>query len=253
MAAAWTLTIVVPALNEAAGVESAVAVMQAAARQGVADYEILLYDDGSTDATGRLMDALAAGDPRMTVIHHAVPQGLGGVVRAGYARARMDYVLWVDGKGATTREALDALIARGGAADLVVPFPENDHERPWFRRVLSGAFVQLLNELFGFRLRYYNMPVLCPATLARAVLPGTRSHAFQAEMLIRLMKAGARVETLGVRDNFQFDWRHTTAFRWSNLAGVAAFLWRTWRAVHDPAQQAAVREAVRAWQGRGRG
>lgn len=240
-----SVTVVVPALNEARGLEGAVDIILAAlARRGTA-YEVIIIDDGSTDGTGMLADGLAARHPRVQALHHARPCGLGGTVREGYARARMEHVLWVDGKGATTPEALDAILARCGEADLVVPYPVNQHERLWFRRAISRAFVGLLNGIFRIGLSYYTMPVLCKTSLARAVRLDTRSHALQAEMLIKLIKAGCSYVTVPVRDNYAFAWNHTKAFRWANVSGVAAFLARTLWAVYGPGGRERLRAAVK--------
>lgn len=239
-----SITVVVPALNEARGLETAVGIILAALRRRFDEYEVILLDDGSTDGTGPLADRLAEPDPHVQALHHARPFGLGGTVRDGYARARMEYVIWVDGKGATTAEALDAIFARCGEADLVVPYPVNQHERLWFRRVISRAFVLLLNGLFRIGLSYYTMPVLCRTSLARAVRLDTPSHAFQAEMLIKLIKAGCSYVTVPVRDNYAFAWHHTKAFRPANVAGVAAFLARTLWAVYGPGGRAVLRAAV---------
>jgi glycosyltransferase involved in cell wall biosynthesis len=62
----------------------------------ISDYEVLIVDDASTDATGKIADELAAGDPRIRVVHHAENRKLGGSVRTGLAEATTDLVLYTD-------------------------------------------------------------------------------------------------------------------------------------------------------------
>lgn len=245
MSGSDSITIVMPALNEASGLEAALNIVLAVLPGRSGAYEVLLFDDGSTDGTGVLADRLAAAHPGVVqAFHHQQPHGLGATIREGYARARMDHVIWVDGKGATTAEGLDAICARRGEADLVIPWPTNQSERPWFRRVISRAFVSLLNALFGLHLPYYTAPALCRADLARAVPSRSASHAFQAELLIQLLLAGCSHVVVPIRDNFAFDWRHTSAFRPANVAGVASFLLRTLWTVYRPGGRARLRAAV---------
>ena len=49
--------------------------------------EILVVDDNSPDGTGKLADEIAAGEPRVHVLHRSQKQGLGSAYRAGLARA----------------------------------------------------------------------------------------------------------------------------------------------------------------------
>jgi glycosyltransferase involved in cell wall biosynthesis len=44
----------------------------------IADYELIIVNDASTDRTAEIADAIAAADPHVTVIHHAKNRKLGG-------------------------------------------------------------------------------------------------------------------------------------------------------------------------------
>src|SRR4051812_17370597 len=62
----------------------------------IADYEVLIVDDASTDATGKMADELAAADPHIRVVHHEHNRKLGGSVRTGLQESRGDLVLYTD-------------------------------------------------------------------------------------------------------------------------------------------------------------
>ncbi|MEO7295992.1 MAG: glycosyltransferase family 2 protein, partial [Candidatus Limnocylindria bacterium] len=58
--------------------------------------EVLVVNDGSTDRTPALADALAAADPRVRV-HHQENRGYGGALRAGFANASGELICFSDG------------------------------------------------------------------------------------------------------------------------------------------------------------
>lgn len=228
--AAKSITVVVPALNEEHHLESAVEIIVEAVERWFDEYEIFIYNDGSTDSTGEVAERIAARNGQITAIHHARPQCLGGVIQAGLQRATMTYFMWIDGKGATTAESLNNIFSRCGEADLVVPWPTNQHERPFVRRVISRTFVVLFNTLFRLRLNYYTHPVLCRTEQAQRFTIRTASYAFQVEALIKMIKSGCSYVQVPVKDHFQLQEvgkRKTKAFRWKNVSGTLVCLLRT--------------------------
>jgi len=216
-----SISIVVPALDEETGLAGAVATMLEALAPCFDEYEVLIFDDGSTDGTGRIADELAASSEHVRAFHHTSPQGLGGVIRRGWSEARMHYVMWVDGQGVTPREALDAIFAERGKADLIVPYGNNQHERGLLRQWIATVFRTLMNAAFGLDLRQYTHLVVCPLSVARDLRIRTSSHAFQAEALIKMIKSGCSYVQVGVRDNFNLPGRRSKAFKLANVVGVA--------------------------------
>ncbi|MGW5241913.1 glycosyltransferase family 2 protein [Monashia sp. NPDC004114] len=82
--AAWTP----PTARHAEGVSAA---------DATGDIEVLIVDDGSTDDTGRVADALAASDPRVRVVHRGENDGAPGAPRnLGLDEARGRWVAFVD-------------------------------------------------------------------------------------------------------------------------------------------------------------
>ncbi|GAA2804411.1 bifunctional glycosyltransferase/CDP-glycerol:glycerophosphate glycerophosphotransferase [Kitasatospora paracochleata] len=116
------------------------------------EVELIAVDDLSPDGCGAILDAYAARDERMRVLHLTVNQGLGGAREAGLAEAHGRYVWFVDSDDWLPEGALDAVLAElraeearaeGPADVLLTGFTHvyNDgstEPNPW-RRVLAGS------------------------------------------------------------------------------------------------------------------
>ena len=123
------VSILIPARNEAAGIEAAV---QAALRTTGCEFEIVVMDDASEDGTGGIVRALAARDARVR-LHQAppLPAGWNGKQHACWALARVasyPVLCFVDADVRLQPECVArmcGLLERGGNG-LVSGFPRQD-------------------------------------------------------------------------------------------------------------------------------
>lgn len=85
------------------------------------DWELLLVDDGSPDESGKLCDAFAEQDPRITVIHQK-NTGLAGARNAGLAAARGEFIAFVDSDDSIAPYTMELLSSMMTAApcDLAI-------------------------------------------------------------------------------------------------------------------------------------
>ncbi|QKW22709.1 CDP-glycerol glycerophosphotransferase family protein [Kitasatospora sp. NA04385] len=115
------------------------------------EVELIAVDDRSPDNCGALLDAHAAGDPRMRVLHLAENRGLGGARTVGLAEATGTYVWFVDSDDWLPEGSIDAVLAelraesaREVPADVLLTdfthvYPDGGREpNPW-RKVLAGS------------------------------------------------------------------------------------------------------------------
>ncbi|MDD2806198.1 MAG: glycosyltransferase [Elusimicrobiales bacterium] len=223
-----SISVIVPAYNEAGNLEGAVASIKAAAEEFFADYEILVIDDCSSDGTGALADKLAAADPHVKVTHNPVNKGFGYNYRLGARLAVMDHVGLIPGDNEIVEESVRDIFSRVGSADMVLPYHTNSEERSWLRRGLSGGFTAIMNFLFGRSLRYYNGPVVHRRDLLSKVKMTTDGFAYQAEILARLLKEGRTYIETGMRIRSR-QHGHSSALRpknvWSVFSAVARLYW----------------------------
>lgn len=190
-----------PAHNEAenlAGlVEEALATLPTLADE----YEIVIVDDGSKDATPALADELAAAHPEVRAVHHPVNLGYGAALRSGFAAARFDHLAFTDGDRQFKVADLGRLIERlqASSADAVVGY-RIQRADPLVRTVYARLY-RLANRIF-FGLRVRDVDCACKL-FRRAALEGVAVESggafFSAELLIKLRARGRRIDEVGVR------------------------------------------------------
>ena len=111
MADPSTVSIVIPAMNEADAIGSVVSQLRAAA----AWREIIVVDDGSADET-----AARAREAGACLVRHPYNKGNGAAVKSGIRRASGDFVLIIDADGQHPPEDAQRIVARLGEYDLVI-------------------------------------------------------------------------------------------------------------------------------------
>jgi glycosyltransferase involved in cell wall biosynthesis len=197
------LTFFFPAYNEEENVESTV-------ERALADIgplvggslEVLIVDDGSTDRTPELADALAASHPEVRV-HHQPNRGYGGALKAGFANARGELVCFSDGDLQFDLKEMHRLLDRlhdgeKKPVDAVIGYRIKRRD-PAHRVFIAKTYNAIVSVLFGLRVR----DIDCAMKLfRREALDGLRLEAdgpfLSAELLIKLRALGVRMAQVGV-------------------------------------------------------
>ena len=145
-----TLTIVIPAFNEAANIGPVVAeVLEAwGGHSAVDSLEVLIVDDGSRDGTAEAADALAAGHSEVRALHHPVNRGFGAALRTGFSASRGRYVTLITADGEMDPAQMLALFASMGDADLMLGMRERNVSA--YRNVLTFGLNVLMRLILGF-------------------------------------------------------------------------------------------------------
>jgi glycosyltransferase involved in cell wall biosynthesis len=188
-----------PARNEVAHIAAALADLQA---QTLRDLEILAIDDGSTDATPRLVAQAAAGDPRVRLVS-TPPQGIVAALNLGLAESRGEFVARMDADDRCPPDRLarqlDLLRGRpeiGSCSCLIGPPPSATY---------AGGYAAYANWVNGLtepddisRERFVECPIVHPTLLAPRELlrrlGGWRGGDFPEDydLVLRLLAEGVR-------------------------------------------------------------
>jgi glycosyltransferase involved in cell wall biosynthesis len=193
-----SLSVVLPAHNEEGCVEGVVRnVSSVLARMGI-DHEILLVDDGSTDRTGELGRRLESEIPGMRLVQHFPSRGYGGALKAGFAEASRDWIVFYPGDGQFVFEEIDRLIAKTGRAEIVSGY-RADRKDILIRRLNAMAWKALVMLLFGRLCRDIDcgFKLFRRQILSHVVLEGDGAT-LDTELLAGAKAAGYRIDEVEV-------------------------------------------------------
>lgn len=151
-----TVSVLVPARNEALNIEACIRSLLA---QDYPNYEVIALDDDSTDATGAILDRLAQHDARLHVIHNRqpLPQGMNGKSRACQLlaeHARGAWLLFVDADTVHRADSIRSGIARALGLDVALfsTIPQQVMES-WGERLFTPAgFALIYNFVSPWRI-----------------------------------------------------------------------------------------------------
>jgi len=91
------LSVFFPAYNDSGTIASMVIRAVQAASELTPDYEVIVVNDGSVDATPQILDELARTYSHVRVVHHAKNRGYGGALQSGFRSATKEFVFYTDG------------------------------------------------------------------------------------------------------------------------------------------------------------
>ena len=149
------VSLVVPGLNEAPSLKE-LATRAAAALEGLATWELLFVDDGSTDDTWKVISALHAEDPRIRGVRLRKNFGKATALASGFRRARGDVIITMDADLQDDPADLPAFLAAVEAGEDVVVGWKVNRLDPANRKVLSRIFNGTVRITTGVRLHDMN-------------------------------------------------------------------------------------------------
>jgi glycosyltransferase involved in cell wall biosynthesis len=193
-----TLSVVLPAYNEEANIETAVRRAGEVADRLCADHEVIVVDDGSRDGTAETVRRLRADNDRIVLVQHPRNLGYGEALKSGFRTATMDLVFLTDADNQFDLDEIADFLQLIEQADVVAGHRVHRSD-PWFRRVNGVAWNYLVRTLYYVPVR----DVDCAFKLfRREVFEGVTLDSGGAmvstELMVTLSRAGYRIVEHGV-------------------------------------------------------
>lgn len=138
-----SISVCVPARNEERGIR---ACLESLLKQDYPRFEAIAADDNSTDATPAIIESLAAGDPRLTLVRgEPLPEGWFGkpyALHQAYRKARGEYLLFTDADPVFQPFALTSAmyVMRKDNLDVLTLMPGTEFGSFWERAVQPVIF-----------------------------------------------------------------------------------------------------------------
>jgi dolichol-phosphate mannosyltransferase len=171
--------------------------------------DVLVVDDNSPDATGEVVAALAAHDPRIHLIRRQAKQGIGSAYRAAFAwalRHRYELVVAMDADGSHDPAQVSRLLEPSSVADVVVGsryiaggrienWPLSRLALSWIGNALARLFVgaQVRDWTSGFKC--YRREALEALRFERITSEG---YSFQIEILFHCQRDGWKLREVPI-------------------------------------------------------
>jgi glycosyltransferase involved in cell wall biosynthesis len=222
------LSVFFPAYNDSGTIASLVITALQSARRLTPDFEVIIVDDGSADATAAIADELARTYPEVRVVHHERNRGYGGALRSGFEAARGDYVFYTDGDAQYDPAEMALLWQRlDDEVDLVNGYKISRSD-PLHRVVIGRIYHYTVKLLFGLKVRDVDCDFrLMRRSIFERVTLERDSGVICLEMMKKIQDAGFRIAEVPVH-HYHRAYGRSQFFNFRRLAKTAADVARLW-------------------------
>lgn len=180
--------------NVARTVEQALAVLD----RLNADFEVIVVDDGSSDATGRIAEEIAHRNARVKVVHHPTNLGYGAALQSGFGAATKQLVFYTDGDGQFDISEMPPLLPLTEHYDIVSCYRLNRQDN-LIRKINAWCWTKLVCLLFRMKVRDIDCAFkLYKREIFDTITLSSSGALIDAEILARATRRGYTVTQKGV-------------------------------------------------------
>jgi GT2 family glycosyltransferase len=192
------VSFVLPSYNEEANITTAIESALRAARRLCSDFEILVVDDGSTDATAELVQRVIRQEPSIKLLRHGSNRGYGEALRSGFSAAKMEFVFFTDADNQFDLDELESLLAWAYRADVVAGYRKVRRD-PFLRRINAWGWNRVVRWLFYVPVRDIDCAFkLFKRETLQQIDFQSRGAMINTEIMVKLARRGCTIVEVGV-------------------------------------------------------
>jgi glycosyltransferase involved in cell wall biosynthesis len=151
-----SISIIIPVYNEVECVEGTYYSIKKILDAEEYKYEIIIVNDGSQDGTEKVLDRLANGDQKLSIIHFALNYGQTAAMMAGIDHARGDVIITIDADGQNDPGDIPRLLEKiDEGYDVVSGWRIHRQDRLLSRKIPSKIANWLISKVSGVKLNDY--------------------------------------------------------------------------------------------------
>jgi len=217
-----------PCYNDALSIGTMVRDIHRALEASVADFEVIVVNDGSADDSLAVLHALADEFPKLRIVNHPTNRGYGGALISGFAAATKEWVFYTDGDAQyDAGEVTVCLAAVTDEIDVVQGFKIGRGDR-WYRKVIGRVYHHVVRVAFRLRIRDTDCDfrLIRRSVLDRVTLRST-TGVICVEMMCSFLRVGARFTEVGVTHRYRPHGK-SQFFRVPAIARSAVQLLQLW-------------------------
>ena len=224
-----SISVFFPAYNDAPSLPGLVAAAFRVLAEVTEDYEVIVVNDGSRDATAEVLAQLQAQfGPRMRVVTHEQNRGYGGALRSGFGAAVKDLVFYTDGDGQYDVAELPKLLRLMGPGVGLVNGFKLERNDPRHRIWIGNVYNRFAKFLFRVKLSDIDCDFrLMRRELLEAIRLVSTSGTICVELVRKIELSGCRVVETGVH-HYARQHGRSQFFRVRSLLVTLTQLIRLW-------------------------
>ena len=216
------ISVVIPVYNEQNRIHSFLSSVIEYVRKKDFSYEIVIVDDGSSDATVIMVDSLLKEklSGKYTILKLPVNSGKGAAIKKGMLEAAGEYIFFLDADGSTSIEEIDNFIPHFSSRfDIYIATRTIKHKAPFKRKIFGYGYIYLANFMLQLGVPDITCGFKCyrqrcvQGIFSRQTL---NNWSFDAEDIFIARKHGYRIKALPVK------WKHTGGSKVKVLKNVFA-------------------------------
>lgn len=146
------MSVIFPAFNEEGNIRRTVETIVRVLPKVATSWEIIVVDDGSSDATASICDDLKTRYPEVEVICHRQNKGYGAALKSGIMAAKYDLIFFSDSDGQFDFHDLQQLICWSEDYDIVAGYRAKRQD-PLHRRLNALGWNLLVRLVLGIKIR----------------------------------------------------------------------------------------------------